>query len=758
MDALNGVTFAGYVVEGVLGQGGMGTVYRARHPRLPRTVALKLLHRDVSADPELRARFEREANVVAHLDHPGIVAVEDRGVENGQLWLAMRYIEGEDASALDARTMTAARAVRIIGEVADALDYAHSRGVLHRDVKPANILLTAEQAGRVERAMLTDFGIARMLVSDTQLTTTGTFTATLAYASPEQLSGTTVDHRSDQYSLACTLFALLDGQAPFAAGDPGQVVAGHLVKSVPPLGRPDVPVRLDAVLARALAKDPAERYASAGEFAAAALDAVSGAAPARHQPPPTRHYQLAMPPQPRPPAYPPQRSPWPAVWAMAVGFFLMMLDSPIVSVALPTFTRELDITMGQVTWVLSAFTLGATAPLILAGRLGDRFGPKNIYLAGLAVFIVAALVCALSPGSSALVLARGIQGLGAALVVPQVLAVVVRTFAPGRRGMAMGLWVGAGGAATLLGPVLGGALVEMLGGRWVFLIDLPLGILALVLGAALIPALPAQRPASDPGGVLLSGSAVLLVLTGLLAGGHSDWPTWAFGLIAAGLLAGGLFLLLPLSGRDGLLPAAVVRDRTWWLSGAATMAATGAMAATLVAMSLYLQLVVHASPVETGLVLLPGGLVTIVCAPLLGSLADGTHPALLPALGFTVSGLAAAAVLAENLIGYPRLLFAVVSALLGFGAACLWSPLAVVATRAFPPDRAGVGAGIHMTTRLLGATIAATATTIWLNYQLNRTGGNVDTTLLHTALLPGAASFGGLLIVLLFTRPGPVDS
>ncbi|MVU77220.1 protein kinase [Nocardia sp. ET3-3] len=271
-------TLGGYAITGLIGQGGMGTVYRARHPRLPLVVALKVLNRDASADPELRARFEREAAVVAHLDHPGIVSILDCGLENEQLWLAMQYIEGTDASRLDPRAVTTERAVRIIGEVANALDYAHGRGVLHRDGKPANILLASEQAGRAERAVLTDFGISRLLSANTQLTSTGTFTGTLAFASPEHLSGLEIDHRSDQYSLACTLFALLEGRTPFTASDPGQVVAGHLAKPVPPLVRPDAPPQLDAVIARAMAKNPAARFTSAREFAAAAYQAISGSA------------------------------------------------------------------------------------------------------------------------------------------------------------------------------------------------------------------------------------------------------------------------------------------------------------------------------------------------------------------------------------------------------------------------------------------------------------------------------------------------
>ncbi len=271
-----GDTFADYLVDGVLGQGGMGTVYRARHPRLPRLVALKLLHRAISEDPELRRRFEQEANVVARLEHPGIVGIYDRGTQDGHLWISMQYVAGTDAARMNPRASTPAQIVRLVAETADALDYAHSRGVLHRDIKPANILLAEPDSGRGPRAILTDFGIARQLDSDTKLTATGTFTATLAYASPEQLSGETIDHRADQYSLACTLFTLLAGQTPFPATNPGQIIAGHLAKPVPRLseGRRDLPAALDEVIGRAMAKQRHERFATCSEFAHAAAAAL----------------------------------------------------------------------------------------------------------------------------------------------------------------------------------------------------------------------------------------------------------------------------------------------------------------------------------------------------------------------------------------------------------------------------------------------------------------------------------------------------
>ncbi|MEV6221974.1 protein kinase [Nocardia fluminea] len=271
-----GTVFAGYRIDRLLGRGGMGTVYLAAHPRLPRRVALKLLDRELYSDDEVRARFEREADVSAHLDHPGIVSVLDRGVEDGLMWISMQYVDGRDASAFRGEPLAPARAVGIIAQTAEALDYAHDRGVLHRDVKPANILLGPGRSG--DRVLLTDFGIARLRGDARQLTRTGAFLATLAYASPEQLSGAAVDHRSDQYSLGCTLFTLLTGESPYPADNPGAVVAAHLTKPVPRASAVvgDLPPGIDAVIARAMAKEPDERFDSCEEFARAAAAALVG--------------------------------------------------------------------------------------------------------------------------------------------------------------------------------------------------------------------------------------------------------------------------------------------------------------------------------------------------------------------------------------------------------------------------------------------------------------------------------------------------
>ncbi len=280
-----GSVVAGYRIERVVGAGGMGTVYLAQNLDLPRRDALKVLSAELSYSDEFRARFIREADVASRLQHPNVVSIYSRGeTDDGQLWIAMQYIDGTDADdALRAGKMTPMRAVHIVSEVAQALDYAHHHNVVHRDVKPANFLLSGDGGGP-ERVLLGDFGIARA-IDDVGLTVTGSVIATMAYAAPEVLAGGPFDGRADVYSLGCSLFRLLTGKTPFAgagANGPAAVMMAHLHQPPPRVTDrvPGLPPAMDSVIGIALAKQPAQRFGSATELAAAAAAAL------HHQPTP----------------------------------------------------------------------------------------------------------------------------------------------------------------------------------------------------------------------------------------------------------------------------------------------------------------------------------------------------------------------------------------------------------------------------------------------------------------------------------------
>jgi serine/threonine-protein kinase len=254
MPLADATTFAGYTIVRRLGSGGMGEVYLARHPRLPRQDALKVLRSEVSADGEYRERFNRQADIAATLWHPHIVGVHDRGEFN----------------------MPAAEVAEIITAVADALDYAHQRNLLHRDVKPANVLVARGD----QRILLADFGIARWADDTSGLTATNMTVGTVSYAAPEQLMGGNLDGRADQYALAATAFHLLTGSPPFQHTNPAVVISQHLNAPPPAIGdhRPDLAV-LDPVLAKALAKNPDDRFERCADFARALEHRIGGDQP-----------------------------------------------------------------------------------------------------------------------------------------------------------------------------------------------------------------------------------------------------------------------------------------------------------------------------------------------------------------------------------------------------------------------------------------------------------------------------------------------
>src|SRR5580692_8235441 len=272
---------AGYRLEAQVGAGGMAVVFRARDERLGRPVALKILAPGLASDPEFRRRFIAESRAAATVDDPHIIPIHEAGEAEGALFIAMRFVPGGDLRHVLARegAMAPSRAAEFLSPVASALDAAHAAGLVHRDVKPANILVDVRQ-GRPDHVYLSDFGVSKGATASVSLTGAGQFLGTPDYSAPEQIQGRPVDGRADQYALACVAFHLLTGQVPFERDQGMAVLLAHLSEPPPSLGsrRPDLPAAADQVLARALAEAPQERFGSCGDFADA-LRAALGLAP-----------------------------------------------------------------------------------------------------------------------------------------------------------------------------------------------------------------------------------------------------------------------------------------------------------------------------------------------------------------------------------------------------------------------------------------------------------------------------------------------
>jgi ABC-type branched-subunit amino acid transport system substrate-binding protein/DNA-binding beta-propeller fold protein YncE len=266
-----GTTFAGYRIEALVGRGGMGVVYRATDLSLERPVAVKLIAPELAQDEQFRTRFLREPRLAASLDHPNVIPIYEAGEHDGQLYLAMRYVEGTDMKSTLERDgkLTPARAIELLAQVASALDAAHERGLVHRDVKPGNVLI--DRSGHV---YLTDFGITKQTGADS--TETGSLVGTLDYLAPEQIRGEPVDARTDCYALACVLYECLAGSPPFRRGTEAETLWGHMQDDPPPVrGQP----KLDGVLRKGLAKGKDQRYPNCGALIEAAAEALGVAAP-----------------------------------------------------------------------------------------------------------------------------------------------------------------------------------------------------------------------------------------------------------------------------------------------------------------------------------------------------------------------------------------------------------------------------------------------------------------------------------------------
>ncbi|WP_166980184.1 DHA2 family efflux MFS transporter permease subunit [Paramicrobacterium fandaimingii] len=477
--------------------------------------------------------------------------------------------------------------------------------------------------------------------------------------------------------------------------------------------------------------------------------------------------------------------PWPALWALVIGFFMILVDTTIVSVANPAIITGLDTTIESVLWVTSAYLLAYAVPLLITGRLGDRFGPKKLYLIGLALFTVASAACGLSSDITMLIVARVVQGFGASMMTPQTMAVITRIFAPDKRGAAMGLWGATAGVASLVGPILGGVLVDGFGWEWIFFINVPVGIIAFVAAVRYVPALTTHRHRFDIVGVILSAVGMFLLVFGIQEGQSYDWgqiwgPISVWSLIISGVVILAAFVVWQRFTRsEPLVPLRLFRDRNFSLGNTVITTVGFAIISMSLPLIFYLQMVRGLTPTESALMLVPMAVISGVLAPFVGRLIDHINPRLVATAGMACCAVSLAWYAAVLTPDQPIWILLLPSAVMGLANSAMWGPLATMTTRNLPPALAGAGSGVYNTTRQVGAVLGSASISMLMQARLAvelPAGGHaagpdaaalsgVLPEFLHAGfsaamgqalLLPAALAVVGAIATLFFAKPKPI--
>ena len=420
-----------------------------------------------------------------------------------------------------------------------------------------------------------------------------------------------------------------------------------------------------------------------------------------------------------------KHSPWLVLATLCLGFFMILLDTTIVNVAIPSLSEGLGASLSEILWILNAYILVYAVLLITAGRLGDLYGPKLLFLSGLVIFTAASVACGFAQSPTQLIIFRIIQGLGGALLTPQTLSVITMIFPPDRRGAAFGVWGAIAGVATLAGPVLGGWLVTNFGWRWIFFVNLPVGIVALVMATIVMPNIKLnRRHRLDLGGVVLSTAALFLITFGLIEGQSYHWgkvwgPVTIVEIIVAGTVLLAVFLWLQYAERNGepLIPFSIFADRNFSIMNFVVMSIAFGMFGMFLPLTIFLQSVLGLSALQAGLTFAPMSLISMFVAPFAGRLADRAGKWILFA-GMSLFATGMGLVIASSRLGMSRwhLLPALIVA--GFGLGMTFAPLQTVAMRNVVPRMAGAASGVINTTRQMGGVVGSAAVGALLQAQL----------------------------------------
>ena len=418
-------------------------------------------------------------------------------------------------------------------------------------------------------------------------------------------------------------------------------------------------------------------------------------------------------------------APWLALAVLALGLFMTLLDLTIVNVAIPSIVDDLRASLDQILWVLNGYSLMYAVLLITSGRLGDIFGPRNMFVAGIVVFTIASAFSGLAQDPTQLILARGAQGFGAAILAPQGLPIMTTLFPAERRGGVFAIYGALSGLAVLLGPVLGGFIVTRFGWRWIFYVNLPVGLITLVLAFLLVPDLrPGRRHRLDWLGVALATLGLFGVVFGLIEGQRYEWGAVWSGItipeiIAAGLLVLAIFLAVQWrrQDREPLLPFAVFNDRNYRLMALVLLAMGFAIVGVFLPLTLYYQSVLGLSAFDAGLAIAPQPLAMMLLSGVAAPLAARYAKYILVA-GLTLFAVGMAYIAWTAQVSSNRWLFVPGLVIAGAGMAGIWTPVYSLATRDLQPQFAGVASGVISTVQELGAVLGSAAIGALLQNQL----------------------------------------
>jgi EmrB/QacA subfamily drug resistance transporter len=436
-------------------------------------------------------------------------------------------------------------------------------------------------------------------------------------------------------------------------------------------------------------------------------------------------------------------NPWLVLVVLTTGFFMIMLDTTIVNVAIPAMSAGLNTTLDQILWVLNSYILVYAVLLITAGRLGDLYGQRNLFAIGLGVFTVASALCGLSQDANQLIAARILQGVGGALLTPQTLAILTTLFPPERRGAAFGIWAGVAGLATLAGPTLGGAIVTYVDWRWIFFVNVPIGIAALVAAFAIIPDIrPGRRHGWDIAGTFLATAGLFGVIFGLIEGERFNWGRIGSSVvtipevIGAGVLFLAVFVIWERSQPEPLVPLSLFEERNFAVANWMAAAIAFGMMSLFLPIIIYLQSVRDFSALTAGLTLAPMSLTSMFVAPFAGRMADRVGGKYILMTGIVVFAIGFGTITFVAGPGSTWINFLVPAIVAGAGMGMTFAPMTTVAMRNISPRMAGAASGVLNTTRQVGAAIGSAVVGAVLQNRLAITLH--EQAVSHAASLPAA--------------------